>query len=56
VATNTGGVLAFATGGQIIYPAFFGMLLGATGIFGWGFFLAGVPAVLIGGVFLRRQR
>jgi MFS family permease len=56
VATNTGGVLAFAAGGQIIYPAVFGGLLGATGIFGWGFFLAGIPALLIGVAFLNHQR
>ena len=56
VATNTGGVLAFATAGQIIYPAIFGALLSLTGGFGLGFVLAGVPAALIGVMFLRRQR
>ncbi|MEC8028455.1 MAG: MFS transporter, partial [Pseudomonadota bacterium] len=56
VATNTGGVLAFATAGQIIYPAIFGALLSLTGGFGVGFVLAGVPAALIGVMFLRRQR
>jgi len=51
-ATNTGGVLAFATGGQTAYPALFGLLLAITGSFGLGFIMAGPPALLVGLVFL----
>ena len=55
-ATNTGGVLAFATGGQTAYPALFGLLLATTGSFGLGFILAGPPALLIGLLLLFRYR
>lgn len=55
-ATNTGGVLAFATGGQTVYPALFGALLAATGSFGLGFVLAGPPALLVGLLFLRGDK
>ena len=51
-ATNTGGVLAFATGGQTAYPALFGLLLAITGSFGLGFIMAGPPALLVGLLFL----
>jgi fucose permease len=55
-ATNTGGVLAFATGGQTAYPALFGLLLATTGSFGLGFILAGPPALLVGLLFLLGYR
>lgn len=53
VATNTGGVLAFAVGGQFIYPALMGVLLGAGGTFGLGFAIAALPAFVVGALFLR---
>jgi len=57
VATNTGGVLAFAVGGQFVYPGLMGALLGVmTGAFGLGFALAGVPAFLVGLLFLAKPR
>lgn len=54
-ATNTGGVLSFATAGQTAYPALFGLLLGLGGSFGLGFILAAPPAFLVGLLFLRRR-
>ncbi len=55
VATNTGGVLAFAVGGQFVYPALMGWLLGAGGSFGLGYALAGVPALLVGIMYVHRS-
>ncbi len=55
-ATNTGGVLSFATAGQTTYPALFGLLLGLGGSFGLGFILAGPPAFLVGLLLLRRRK
>lgn len=56
VATNTGGVLVFAVGAQFVYPGLMGWFLGAGGGFGPAFAIAGVPALLIGLMFLLPRR
>lgn len=56
VATNTGGVLAFAVGGQFVYPALMGWLLGIGGGFGLGYALAGLPALAVGLSFVKRLK
>ena len=55
VAINTGGVLAFAAGGQFVYPAVIGGILGAGMSFGFGFALAALPALAVGIMFLVRE-
>ncbi|MBT6095740.1 MAG: MFS transporter [Rhodospirillaceae bacterium] len=54
VATNTGGVLAFAVGGQFAYPALMGVLLTAGGTFGMGFAASAFPALVVGLLFMRK--
>ena len=52
VATNTGGILAFAVSGQFVYPTIMGLVLVAGGSFGTGFAIAAIPAFLVGILFL----
>jgi len=54
VATNTGGVLAFAVGGQFFYPFIMGSLLTLGGTYGLGFALGAAPALVVGLLFMRR--
>ena len=54
VATNTGGVLAFAVSGQFAYPMIMGLVLVAGGSFGTGFAIAALPAFAVGILFLYR--
>jgi len=54
VATNTGGVLSFAVGGQFFYPFVMGGLLTLGGTYGLGFALGAAPALVVGLLFARR--
>ncbi len=54
VAGITGGVLAFTSIAMMIYPAFYGILLGLTDSYATGFILSSIPA-FIGGIILLRQ-
>ena len=54
VATNTGGVLAFAVSGQFVYPTIMGLILALGGSFGTGFAIAALPACAVGILFLYR--
>jgi len=56
VGQTTGGVLAFASAGMMIYPAVFGLILGLTSRYDLGFFAAALPAMLAGLMFLRPLR
>ena len=56
VATNTGGVLAFAVGAQFVYPGLIGVFLGWGGDFGPAFALAGLPALVVGLMFLTKPK
>jgi len=54
IATMTGGVLSFASAGMLIYPAVYGLILGASDAnYGYGFLAAAAPALLAGLLFLR---
>jgi MFS family permease len=53
--TATGGVLSFGQTGALLLPVLYGVSLGLTGEHGTGFFLAGLPALLVGLVLLRRR-
>lgn len=52
VATNTGGALAFAVGGQFVYPWVMGAMLSAGAGFGLGFAIAAAPAFAVGVLFV----
>jgi len=54
VATNTGGVLSFAVGGQFAYPFVMGGLLTLGGTYGLGFAIGAVPALIVGLLFAKR--
>jgi len=54
VGRLTGGVLAFTSTGIMVYPAAFGLILGATGSYAAGFAAAAVPALISGLAMLRR--
>ncbi len=56
VAPVTGGVLAFASAGMMIYPALFGVILQVTGSYRYGFIVAAIPALLVGMMFFRRAQ
>ena len=56
VATNTGGVLSFAVGGQFVYPWVMGAILALGGGFHIGFALGAVPALAVGLLFLIRRK
>ena len=50
----TGGVLSFGQVGALIGPLTYSALLGATGSYGIGFIVCGVPALLVGVQLLRQ--
>ncbi|MCC7485060.1 MAG: MFS transporter [Burkholderiales bacterium] len=52
----TGGVLSFGQVGALSLPIVYSGLLDATGRYGIGFFVCGLPAALIGAHLLRRPR
>ena len=56
VGSMTSGVLFFIFVAMVVYPAIFGTILGFTGSYAYGFFLAAVPALIAGLLFLRRDR
>jgi MFS family permease len=52
----TGGVLSFGQLGAMLMPFLYAGLLGLTGSYAIGFFVCGVPALLVGFDLLRRPR
>ncbi len=51
----TGGVLSFGQVGALVLPLIYSGLLDMTGSYGIGFFVCGVPALLVGVQLLRRR-
>ncbi len=54
VAGITGGVLAFTSIAMMIYPAFYGILLGLTDSYATGFILSSIPSFIAGIILLRQ--
>lgn len=52
VGQFTGGVLCFGNAAMMAYPAVYGLLLTVGFGYGTGFMLAGIPALIAGGMFL----
>lgn len=46
ISNTTGGVLSFGSAGMALFPLVFGAILGATGAYSYGFFLAALPAAV----------
>ncbi len=49
----TGGVLSFTFAGLVLFPSGFGAILGLSGSYALGFFVAAVPTAIVGLMFLR---
>ena len=56
ISNTTGGVLAFGSAGMALFPLAFGAILGATGIYSLGFFLAALPAAVATALLLLTPR
>lgn len=56
VGPVTGGVLAFGGAGMMCYPFVYAFLLRATGDYAIGFYIAGIPALIMGWRLLRPTR
>ena len=56
ISNTTGGVLAFGSAGMALFPLGFGAILGVSGIYLIGFFLAAVPAAIATGLLLVMPR
>jgi MFS family permease len=52
ISNTTGGVLSFGSAGMALFPLGFGAILGATGVYSLGFFLAALPALVATGLLL----
>lgn len=50
----TGGVLSFTYAGLVLFPSGFGAILGVSGSYALGFFVAAVPTAIVGLLFFRR--
>ncbi|MBT3533502.1 MAG: MFS transporter [Rhodospirillaceae bacterium] len=55
VGSLTGGVLSLGYIAMMAYPAVYGVMLAGDGDFGYGFILAGLPALIAGCLLLRRR-
>ncbi len=55
VGATTGGLLVFIMASATLYPLAIGVIVGMTGNYGIGYFVAAVPALLVGLKLLRRR-